>query len=84
MCGTGAEYTPFSKLNNLVVICEPADGIEKHAHEKAVRMAGIKSADYEGKIQQRTSRLRRLRHMRQRTLRKESRSIRTCRESHMY
>ena len=27
MCGTGAEYTPFSKLNNLVVICEPADGI---------------------------------------------------------
>ncbi|MEI3220419.1 MAG: glycine/sarcosine/betaine reductase component B subunit [Lachnoclostridium sp.] len=28
MCGTGAEYTPFSKLNNLVVICEPVDGIK--------------------------------------------------------
>ena len=50
MCGTGAEYTPFSKLNNLVVICEPADGIEKHAHEKAVRMAGLKTADYIGKL----------------------------------
>ena len=50
MCGTGAEYTPFSKLNNLVVICEPADGIEKHAHEKAVRMAGLKAADYVGKL----------------------------------
>ncbi len=50
MCGTGAEYTPFSKLNNLVVICEPTDGIEKHAHEKAVRMAGLKAADYVGKL----------------------------------
>lgn len=50
MCGTGAEYTPFSKLNNLVVICEPVDDIQKHAHEKAVRMAGLKAADYIGKL----------------------------------
>ncbi|MEF9938564.1 MAG: glycine/sarcosine/betaine reductase component B subunit [Clostridium sp.] len=50
MCGTGAEYTPFSKLNNLVVVCEPIDGIEKHVHEKAVRMAGLKTADYIGKL----------------------------------
>ncbi len=50
MKGTGAEYTPFSKLNNLVVVCEPVDGIEKHAHEKAVRMAGLKTADYIGRL----------------------------------
>lgn len=50
MCGTGAKYTPFSTLNNLVVICEPIDGIAKHAHEKAVRMAGLKTADYIGKL----------------------------------
>ena len=50
MKGTGAEYTPFSKLNNLVVVCEPIDGIEKHGHEKAVRMAGLKTAEYIGRL----------------------------------
>ena len=25
MSGPGAEYTPFSKLNNLVVVCEPVE-----------------------------------------------------------
>ena len=50
MSGEGAQYTPFSQLNNLVVICEPVDYLEKHAHEKAVRMAGLKAADYIGKL----------------------------------
>lgn len=50
MCGTGAKYTPFSALNNLVVVCEPIEGIEKHSHEKAIRMAGLKTADYVGKL----------------------------------
>lgn len=50
MKGTGAKYTPFSALCNLVVVCEPADAIERHAHEKAVRMAGLKSADYIGRL----------------------------------
>lgn len=50
MSGEGAKYTPFSQLNNLVVICEPIDGLAKHAHEKAVRFAGLKSADYIGKL----------------------------------
>ena len=50
MSGEGAQYTPFSKLNNLVVICEPIDGLAKHAHEKAVRFAGLKAADYIGKL----------------------------------
>ena len=46
----GAKYTPFSQLNNLVVVCEPIDGLAKHAHEKAVRFAGLKAADYIGKL----------------------------------
>lgn len=50
MTGEGSKYTPFSQLNNLVVICEPIDGLAKHAHEKAVRFAGLKSADYIGKL----------------------------------
>lgn len=50
MTGTGAEYTPFSKLNNLVVVCEPVDGLAKHAHEKAVRFAGLKTAKYIGEL----------------------------------
>ena len=50
MTGEGSKYTPFSKLNNLVVSCEPVDGLAKHAHEKAVRFAGLKAADYIGKL----------------------------------
>ena len=50
MCGEGAKYTPFSQLNNLVVVCEPIDGLAKHAHEKAVRFAGLKAADYIGRL----------------------------------
>ncbi len=50
MSGEGAKYTPFSKLNNLVVICEPVEDLEPHAHEKAVRFAGLKTANYLGKL----------------------------------
>ena len=46
MTGPGAEYTPFSKLNNLVLICEPQDTLKQHDHEKAVRFAGFKAANY--------------------------------------
>lgn len=48
MSGPGAEFTPFSKLNNVVVIIEPADGIDQYAYEKAARMAGLKAAAYLG------------------------------------
>ncbi|WP_373598257.1 glycine/sarcosine/betaine reductase component B subunit [Paraclostridium bifermentans] len=48
MQGPGAEYTPFSKLNNVVVIAEPIDGLKQYDHEKAVRMIGFKSAIYLG------------------------------------
>lgn len=50
MSGPGAEYTPFSKLNNLVIVCEPKEGLPQHAHEKGVRMAGLKVATYLGRL----------------------------------
>ncbi|MFO7895373.1 MAG: glycine/sarcosine/betaine reductase component B subunit [Candidatus Cloacimonadales bacterium] len=50
MSGEGAKYTPFSKLNNLVMTCEPAAGIDSYAHEEAIRMAGLKAAAYLGKL----------------------------------
>ncbi len=46
MMGPGAEYTPFSKLNNLVLICEPREDLKQHDHERAVRFAGFKAAAY--------------------------------------
>ncbi len=48
MCGEGAKYTPFSKTNNLVITCEPKEGILQHDHEEAVRLIGFKAANYLG------------------------------------
>ena len=48
MCGEGAKYTPFSKTNNLVITCEPKEGVLQHDHEEAVRMVGFKAAVYLG------------------------------------
>ncbi len=50
MSGPGADYTPFSKLNNLVVVIEPKDGLKQHEYEKAARMAGLKAATHLGKL----------------------------------
>ena len=46
MTGPGAEFTPFSKTINLVMKCEPVEGLKQHDHEKAVRFAGFKAAAY--------------------------------------
>ena len=46
--GEGAKYTPFSKTNNLVITCEPKEGILNTNHEEAVRMVGFKAAIYLG------------------------------------
>lgn len=46
MTGPGADYTPFSKTINLVLNCEPKEGLKQHEHEKAVRFAGFKAAAY--------------------------------------
>ncbi|WP_237036987.1 glycine/sarcosine/betaine reductase component B subunit [Mediannikoviicoccus vaginalis] len=50
MVGEGAKYTPFSKTINLVIIAEPIDGIKQHVHENAIRMIGLKAADYIGRL----------------------------------
>lgn len=44
MSGPGAAHTPFSKTCNLVLEIEVVAGLEPHAHEEAVRMAGLKTA----------------------------------------
>lgn len=46
MSGPGADYTPFSKTLNLVMVCEPVDDIKQHDYEKAVRFAGFRVATY--------------------------------------
>lgn len=50
MSGPGADYTPFSKLHNLVLVCEPVDGLLQHDYEKSVRFAGLKTAVYLGEL----------------------------------
>ena len=50
MTGPGAEYTPFSKLLNLVCVFEPVDGLKQHDYEEAVRFAGFKIAKYIGEL----------------------------------
>lgn len=50
MSGIGAEYTPFSKTNNLVLVITPRKGLGSHEHEHAVREAGLKTAVYLGEL----------------------------------
>ncbi len=50
MQGPGAEYTPFSKLNNVCLVIEPADGLKQPEYEAAVRKAGLKIATYFGEL----------------------------------
>ena len=46
MSGPGAEYTPYSGTCNIVLILDNADNLDKHDHETACRMAGLKAAAY--------------------------------------
>jgi len=48
MSGVGAKYTPFSKTNNLVLVCPPVENLQQHEHEQALRMIGLKAAVYLG------------------------------------
>lgn len=50
MSGPGADYTPFSKTLNLVMVCTPKEGIEAHEYERAVRMAGFRVATTLGEL----------------------------------
>ena len=50
MTGPGADYTPFSKTLNLVMVCEPVEDLKQHDYEKAVRMAGFRVATKIGEL----------------------------------
>jgi len=50
MTGVGAEYTPFSATNNLVVDFTPQDNLTAHEYEAAIRKAGLKIALALGKL----------------------------------
>ena len=83
MTGPGAEYTPFSKTLNLVMVCEPVDDIKQHDYEKAVRFAGFRVATYIGELA-RDLTPDETRFMRPAALKKVLRNIRICRELLMY
>lgn len=46
MCGPAAEYNSFSKMVNVIPLITPIEGLGKHHHEEAVRIAGLKTAYY--------------------------------------
>ena len=50
MSGPGANYSPWSKTNNVVIVCTPVNGMDKHTHERTVRLAGLKAAYYLGQF----------------------------------
>lgn len=50
MKGVGADYTPFSKLNNLVMVCRPIANLKQYDYEQAVRFAGFRVAVYLGEL----------------------------------
>lgn len=50
MSGPGANYSPWSKTNNVVIVCTPVNGMDKHTHERTVRVAGLKAANYLGQL----------------------------------
>ena len=50
MSGEGADYTEFSRLINLVLVCEPVEDITSHEYEHALRIAGLRAAAYLGEF----------------------------------
>ena len=50
MTGPGAEYTPFSKLLNFVMVCTQVEGVHQHEYEHAVRIAGLRAATFIGEL----------------------------------
>ena len=50
MSGLGADYTPFSKTNNVVLVIEPSDGLTQYDYEDAARQAGLRSASLLGEL----------------------------------
>lgn len=50
MSGPGAELTPFSKIIEICLVLKPQADLDPHLYEEAVRFAGLKTADYIGRL----------------------------------
>lgn len=50
MSSKGAKYSPFSKMTNICLNISARDGVIEYEHEKAVRLAGLRAADYLGGV----------------------------------
>lgn len=50
MSGPGADFSIFSKYINIVMVIDKQDNVDPHEHEEVVRIAGVKAANYIGKI----------------------------------
>ncbi|MBU1178725.1 glycine/sarcosine/betaine reductase component B subunit [Patescibacteria group bacterium] len=50
MSGPGADYSPFSEMINICLNITVKGGITKHEHEKILRRAGLRVADYFGEV----------------------------------
>lgn len=48
MAGPGAELSPFSRLHNLVLVPQPALGVDRVDYGEALRKAGMKAAAFLG------------------------------------
>ncbi len=48
MSGPAADYTPFSKLNHLVMVIQKKPKLDPHEHEQVVRLAGLRLARFVG------------------------------------
>ena len=46
MSGPGAKYTIYSKTCNVVLSADPTDDLTHAEHEREIRMAGLKAAEY--------------------------------------
>ena len=50
MQGPGSELTPFSQLIEICLVLKPQAELDPHLYEEAARLAGLKAADYIGKL----------------------------------
>ncbi len=46
MSGPGARYSLFSGVRHLVLDVFVKEGVERHEHERSIRLAGLKASDY--------------------------------------
>lgn len=46
MTGPAAKFSPFAGLYNVVLLAAPVENLEKHQYEEAMRVAGLKAAEW--------------------------------------